>query len=245
MGVNSALDRHETITDCRGLRFKDLFTPEYRHLWLLLFWAGYAVVFTLIERYFTAEVYYPMHCAIDDLIPFSEIFVVPYVSWYFYLMFAHLYLLGRDVEAFKKMMRFFIITYAYAILFCLVFPNCQDMRPVSFNSDNILTRIMAVIYTLDTSTNVSPSMHVLGTCAATFALITTKGFSTPLRKAALIVLSVLICVSTVFVKQHSILDIAAAVPVCVAAWFACFGKTTRKHAAVKKRLGIINSIFLQ
>ena len=110
--VSSALERKDEIVSYREPGFKDLFSPELRHVWLLLFWVAYAVVFTLIERYFTAEVYFPMHCALDDLIPFNEYFVIPYISWYFYLLFVHLYLLDNDVEAFKKMMRFFIITYA-------------------------------------------------------------------------------------------------------------------------------------
>ena len=39
---------------------------QYRHLLLCLFWVVYGIVFTLIERYLTAESYYPMHCALDD-----------------------------------------------------------------------------------------------------------------------------------------------------------------------------------
>ena len=57
---------------------------QYRHLLLCLFWVVYGIVFTLIERYLTAESYYPMHCALDDWIPFCELFIIPYTFWYFY-----------------------------------------------------------------------------------------------------------------------------------------------------------------
>ena len=222
----------------RQLRPDNLCSCQYRHLLLCLFWVIYGIVFTLIERYLTAERYYPMHCALDDWIPFCELFIIPYTFWYFYLLGAHLFLLRYDIAAFRKMMLFFIITYAYAILFCFFFPNCQELRPEHFARNNLLTRLTGLIYAADTNTNVSPSMHVLGTLAATFALWNTDRFRTKQGHAALAVITVLICVSTVFVKQHSVLDIIAALPISAVAWLICFRRKER-HSKKKRERGAV------
>ena len=78
---------------------------------------------------------------------------------------------------------------------------------------------MKRIYTADTYTNVLPSAHVFGAMAIDFAVTDCKSLRKPKwLLAAAIVLGVLICVSTVFVKQHSILDIFAAIPLGFIWW---------------------------
>lgn len=233
------MKRHTETVSYRDLRLSNINSKEYRHLWLCLFWVAYGVIFTLVERYFIADYYYPMHCALDDLIPFCEFFIIPYTFWYFYLLWTHLYLLRHDVTAFKQMMKFFIITYAYAIAFCILFPNCQELRPDSFARDNLLTRLTALIYSADTNTNVSPSMHVLGTLIATFALWDTERFRTKRWRIILTAITVLICISTVFVKQHSVLDIAAALPICFIAYPVCFKKDQHKQLRLKERMSAV------
>ena len=65
-------------------------------------------------------------------------------------------------------MQFIIITYSAAILIYMRFPNCQELRPLVFERDNILTRFMAGFYQFDTNTNVCPSVHVIGSAAVMF-----------------------------------------------------------------------------
>ena len=110
-------------------------------------------------------------------------------------------------------------TFFTMIIICAVFPNYQDMRPDITGNENIFCFMMKRIYTADTYTNVLPSAHVFGAMAIDFAVIDCKS----LRKhkwllAAAIVLGVLICVSTVFVKQHSVLDIFVAIPLGFIWW---------------------------
>ena len=45
--------------------------------------------------------------------------------------------------------------------------------------------------------------------------------------AAILVVAILICLSTVFVKQHSILDVLCALPVCALGWWLCYGRPGR------------------
>ena len=71
----------------------------------------------------------------------------------------------------------------------------------------VFTDIVQIIYSTDTSTNVCPSIHVLNSLGVFISIIESEA----LRKKKVIcvgsgVLSVLICLSTVFLKQHSVID---------------------------------------
>ena len=96
----------------------------------------------------------------------------------------------------------------------MIWPTCQNLRPAAFERDNLLTRFMAQFYQFDTNTNVCPSIHVLGTMAVLLTSYHCRSTSTPGWKIAFTVAAVLICASTVFLKQHSILDVAAAFALC-------------------------------
>ena len=108
------------------------------------------------------------------------------------------------------------------MLIYLVFPTCQNLRPTHFARDNVLTRFIAWFYTFDTNTNVCPSIHVLGSVAAMLGLCDCRRLQNPKLKLLFILLCVLICISTVFMKQHSVLDVLAALPLCVIAYPICY-----------------------
>ena len=93
-----------------------------------------------------------------------------------------------------------------------IFPNAQPLRPDVMPRDNFLTRIVAGLYEGDTPTNVCPSIHVYNSIAIhvalfqSYALQNKKGW-----KTASLVLCILICLSTMFLKQHSIIDVGCAI----------------------------------
>ncbi len=219
--------------DYREFRFKKLDSPEFSHLKLLIFWPIYGLAFLFVERFYRVESYYPMYCTFDDKIPFCEIFLIPYLFWFVFLIGMHLYTLLYDVNAFKKMMKYIIITYSAAIIIYLLFPTCQELRPEVFERSNIFTEFLKGFYVFDTNTNVCPSIHVIGSLAVMFAAWNAKGLEAPGYKIAFGIMALLICLSTVFLKQHSILDVLAALPLCIVAYPPCFGTKGRKKSAVR------------
>lgn len=76
-----------------------------------------------------------------------------------------LYTLLYDIDSFQRMMKYILLTYTIAIVTYLIWPTCQELRPVSFERDNFLTRFIAGFYQFDTNTNVCPSIHVIGSLA--------------------------------------------------------------------------------
>lgn len=210
--------KFKPTVDYTKLRFSNITGNEYRHLFFLLFWPLFMLVFYYLENVYSVSYYYPIHCFLDDYIPFCEIFAVPYIFWFALVFIMHVYTLFYDVDGFKKMIKFIIITYSFALAFYFVFPNCQQLRPDNFERMNIFTRITQMIYANDTNTNVCPSIHVSGSVAMIAAVINSKTIKSSAVKITVTVLSVLICLSTVFLKQHSVIDVLAALPVCYVAY---------------------------
>ena len=159
-----------------------------------------------------------MEADLDAKIPFCEFFVFPYYFWFVFLVGIHLYTLFFDIPAFKKLMYFIIITYTVTSIIYFIYPTKQELRPTEFVRDNFCVDIVKALYNFDTNTNVCPSLHVIGSFAVYFTTLYCKPLRTPLWQTVLIILTVLISISTVFLKQHSVIDIIAALAVCTAAF---------------------------
>lgn len=231
--------KHEKIkpeVDYRQFRFKKMNTPEFSHVKLLLFWPFFGLMFMFLERFQPERHYYVVHCALDDLIPFWEWALIPYLLWFVFLIGALIYTFFFDTRAFRRMMYFVIVTYGITLLIYIVFPTCQELRPEHFDEPNILTDFITGFYSFDTNTNVCPSLHVIGSFAAMFALWDCKRFQNVAWKIVFGIIAVCISLSTVFMKQHSAVDVIAALPVCALGWWLGYGKkeASAQTSAVEK-----------
>ena len=209
--------------DYSGFTLSRLNEPRFAHLKLLGGWIVYFALYFLTENLIPAERCHPVHCALDDLIPFNEYFLFFYVGWFFLVAGALAWTLFYDVESFKKLQLFLIVTQAVAMLCYIVWPSRQDLRPAVFPRENILTAIMGFIYAFDTSTGVCPSLHV----AYSLGILSVglKDRQLPaIWKLALTVFVLGVCAAVCFVKQHSALDVLAALPVCLLAEALVYGK---------------------
>lgn len=215
--------------------FKDgkLNIKDYRHALWLLYWPVFGLLFLFAEQFYPAD-FVPVYCKLDDYIPFNEFFYIPYVYWFVYLIGTIAYTFFMDKDAFVRMMKFVILTYSAAIIIYFIFPTCQELRPVDFPRDNFLTRLVAAFYDFDTNTNVCPSLHVIGSLAALSARLNTPRFRATGWKIFNITAAVLISVSTVFMKQHSIIDLFAALPWCLLAYVLFFRHPKNKRSSSKK-----------
>ena len=224
------------MVEYRNFRFSKLNTPEFQHLKYLVFWPIFGVLFLIVERLWIRDHYTQVHCALDDLIPFCEYFLIPYLFWFVLLIGMHLYALLFDTESFKKLMRFIIVSYSLAMMIYIVFPNCQELRPLVFERNNVFTRFLAGFYQFDTNTNVCPSIHVIGSVAVMVSAWNSRHFHTPGWRIIFGVVTILISMSTVFLKQHSAIDGLASITMAYCLYDVIYGTTyesSRRRAAEK------------
>ena len=209
--------------DYSGFSLRRLNEPRFSHAKLLASWIFYFVMYFITENLIPAERCHPIHCALDDLIPFHEGFVIFYVGWYFLVFGSLLYTFFYDVPRFKKLQTYIIITQVVAMLCYILYPSRQDLRPESFERQNLLTALMGFIYSFDTSTGVCPSLHVgysLGILS-----VGLKDRTLPrVWKALLSFVVLMICLAVCFVKQHSAMDVIFALPMCLLAEILVYGR---------------------
>jgi membrane-associated phospholipid phosphatase len=176
------------------------------HVYLVLYVPVYLIMFAIVELLVpSGSDYWVSYMPLDDQIPFVPAFVIPYCLWYPYLVVTGLYLLVKDRDNFIRYMLFIILGFTLSLLFCLIFPNGQNLRPAEFEHPNVFTWMLGIVYSADTNTNVFPSMHVIGCMAASVAAW--RSASMKRLRIPSLILAILISASTVFVKQHSFLDI--------------------------------------
>ncbi|HHU06617.1 MAG TPA: phosphatase PAP2 family protein [Clostridiales bacterium] len=200
---------------------------EYKHALLGLYFVIYVAWFLLDENLITGN-YTVIYHWLDDLIPFCEVFVLPYVLWYPFFAGVGVFLLLKDKYEFCRYMWAMIIGLSFCLAFYLVVPNGQELRPEVFPRDNLFSRMVANLYAADTNTNVFPSMHVFGTIAPAVAVIRYKGFGKRIwLKLSAVILALLICLSTLFIKQHSILDLIGGAVLYVPVYFLIYFKGGR------------------
>ena len=214
----------QPVVNYREFRLSKLNDPRFSHLKWLLGWVFYFAAYFLTEALIPVENCHVIHCALDDIIPFCEYFVVPYVFWYILIVGSLLYFLLYNVDSFKNLQKYFIVTQVVAVIVYIVYPNCQNLRPESFANENIFTWMVGFLYSADTNTGVCPSLHCAYSIGIASVWLKEKDVS-KWFKALIVVLAILICMSTAFIKQHSVVDFVAAIPVCILAEFLIYRKS--------------------
>lgn len=230
--------KRKPVVDYRDFRLSRINEPQFEHLKLLSFWLVYFALYVITENFIPAEKCYVIHSPIDDLIPFNEVFVIAYVGWYFLIAWSLLYFALYNIDHFKKLQKYIIITQIIAMAVYITFPNMQDLRPEVYPRDNFLTDIVAFLQTVDTNTGVCPSLHVGYSLGIASTWLREKSASVG-TKIFVVLSAVIICLSTMFIKQHSVIDVFAALPMCLFAEAVVFRsewkQALKKHA--KKDLG--------
>lgn len=201
------------------------FYRKYKHLLpLAIFLIFYLSVFVYVEN----RPDHHMHLLasqFDHLIPFCEIFVIPYIIWFFYITFGVLFfgIVERDRDQYYQLSTNLMIGMALFLLISLVWPNGHTLRPAVLPRDNVFTRLVVMIYSSDTSTNVFPSIHVFNT----IAMHTAVSHSTTLKKHPWAVrfsgiIAVSIVLSTMFIKQHTVIDVVGAMGLNLVTWYLLY-----------------------
>lgn len=210
------------------------FKKRCSYSWPLLYFLIYLPWFFWLEKNVTE--YTVMHCRLDDFIPFCEYFIIPYLFWFLYIAAIIIGLLFFGTkDDFFRCCKYLFLGMTIALLICTLFPNGQEMRPILDDSPTPLTRLVTILFAVDTNTNVFPSIHTYNSIAAHLALCKSSlMLKHPRLKWASFVSMILICMSTVFLKQHSILDMFGGIALAIALYGPIFYPEAYRFAAKKK-----------
>ncbi len=168
---------------------------------------------------------------LDDIIPVIPLFVIPYVSLDYYVYVSLIIFLVFRTKVFRSAALSMLVAWYVSYVF-YIFLQSYMYRPVLAGND-FLTNLINQVYAGDEPYNCFPSLHTsISTIIAFHWWRVHKGFGIPAA-----IWSGLIVLSTVFVKQHYIPDVAAGLVLafCASVLFAkLFPNEKRLDAATKE-----------
>lgn len=143
---------------------------------------------------------------LDKAIRFNSIFIIPYVYWYIYIIVGFIFILISSREKYMRIFLSFFIGMCICYIVYYLYPT-EISRPI-IPDNNIFNSLVRLIYSADRPVNCFPSLHVLTTY---FLMRYTKYEKSKKKFYYTQITGGLIIVSTVFVKQHFVVDILGAI----------------------------------
>ena len=187
------------------------FFQKYRHALVLLYGLIYMPWFMWLESRSNLP-YHVIHVKLDDMTPFVEYFIVPYLLWFVYVAAVFVYLFFKNRREFYQYCIFLFTGMTLFLIVSTLYPNGHLLRPNTFARNNIFTFAVQILYQADTATNIFPSLHVYNSIAAHRAVANSETLAgNRLIRGGSFVLMVSIILATMFLKQHSVLDVISGI----------------------------------
>ena len=145
---------------------------------------------------------------IDDEIPFIKYFIIPYYAWFVLIFAIPYYLYKTDKDLLTKYVISYVVCAIAATIIFTFYPSIVS-RPDYLKNDSLINLMVNLIYWIDNPPiNCFPSMH----CAVSmlFILIIKNSKKTKtITKIIITLISILIMISTLYVKQHVFIDLVS------------------------------------
>ena len=186
------------------------FIEKNKHAFLLLYFCIYFPWFHHLERTVTTH-FHVIHTALDDRIPFCEYFIVPYLLWFGYVAWAVGYFYFKNKDEYFKLCAMLFTGMTVFLVISTIYPNGHYLRPAYFEHNNIFIQMVKWLYATDTPTNLFPSIHVYNSLGVHISVMNSGRLKNRrwVRRISFVIM-VAICLSTVFLKQHSVADVTGA-----------------------------------
>ena len=146
---------------------------------------------------------------IDDKIPFFKFFIIFYVYYYLHIYLLTICIGLLNKESFYKYISSSFISCTIGGFILLIFPTYFEFNNELYFNNSYFDSIFKLLNNAKLQYNAFPSFHVIKTYIIFRYLnniLKQKYF-----KILLIIITILISLSTVFIKAHSILDIIASI----------------------------------
>lgn len=179
---------------------------ENKYCYVILIYIPYLIIFFAEDLLIKPK--HIIDCPLDSYIPFNEYFLIPYSLWFAYFSVIPILFMFYDRESFTNLIFCMFSGIFVCFIVYLVWPNGLNLR-VDVPDRNIFCWMLNhFIWKVDTPGNVCPSIHVSSSTAIAAAVLHSKMYrDKPFWRVFLPLFGLLICISTLFVKQHSIVDV--------------------------------------
>lgn len=185
--------------------FNKTLSKKYGHFYLLIIFVILISWFEYLKK--TIVPVHIMYCSFDLSIPFVKEFIVPYFFWFIYMALSFLYFGIVSRKEYYRLLKFISLSMCLGYIIFILYPNGQFARPLVVG-DDVFSKMVKFLYLTCETNNVFPSLHVANAVGVHLSVAySDKLKNKPIIKLVSFILLILICASTVFVKQHSIIDV--------------------------------------
>ena len=196
------------------------FIKTYHHgIYIVVYMVVYLFFFYLIEHMNIPESAYTiLHTGLDDRIPFVKEFVLAYDSWFLFVGLYVCLFVFFDREEYTKLFTVLTVGMTVFLILSALWPNAHDLRPVEQvqAGKGLCYGLLRRLYSADTCTNLVPSIHVYNSVMIVVAVWRSKIVGRNLWVRILTtVWGLFIVLSTMFIKQHSVIDVTSAIVLCI------------------------------
>ncbi len=188
------------------------YIPEgkiWRMLSIIVYVLFYLILFFCLENRTTGS-YHIIECRFDRMIPYCSVFIVPYLLWfpYQFALLGYFFMGGLDHKEFYRFMTYICGGMTCFLLVSWLYPNALELRPVLPPDGSVFDRMVQGLYLIDTPTNVLPSIHVFNSVVFHITFCKRMDRRTGRgQKSVSFALITLIIISTLLIKQHSVIDL--------------------------------------
>ena len=171
-------------------------------LYLFVFLAGFGLLELVVK-----EPKVIIHCPVDDWIPFCEWFVIPYFLWYAWVPVFMIWFMVKSRYDYLKLCFVMLGGATICLVIYAIWPNGLDLRR-EITTHNFCAETVRFLRSVDPPYNVCPSIHVSSTVSVHRIICQSRSFRDN-KKMKWISRGVTwaICLSTMLIKQHSVIDV--------------------------------------
>lgn len=183
------------------MTLKTVYLAHEKWFLFLISFGLYALSYFFMAHLAENRETYSVMLSFEQNIPFVPFFAIFYLSFYI-IAFLPFFLI-KDVKALRKVAACYLPASLACCIIYLLFP--VEMVRQTIIPHNFWEQLVKFIYFIDQPYNCFPSLHVFSSFMSGFAI-----WLFDRKKGAFILLwAGMIAISTLFVKQHYVLDIIA------------------------------------
>lgn len=141
---------------------------------------------------------------LDEGIPFIPLFIIIYILAYVQWIVGFIIIARESKKVCYKYLSAELIAKTFCLIFFFILPTTM-IRP-EVTSSGLTMSLVKFFYEVDAPVNLFPSIHCLESWLVFRGSLACKKVP-KLYKVITFIFSILVCLSTVFVKQHVVIDI--------------------------------------
>lgn len=182
--------------------------PKYAIVPILLMVAVNFLVYAGTRPITNKMLHYDISGQLDYCLPFLPVFVIPYILAYLQWIIGYVMVARYDRGYCYRVIFGEILSKLLIAVIFLLFPTTM-LREEVFGQD-LFSKMVIFLYKIDAPTNLFPSIHCLESYICMKTALEMKNISRKYQ-LSMCLMSILVFMSTVFIKQHVILDFVGAV----------------------------------